>query len=96
MRRFIYIVCIIICLSALGSFSSFAFHDTDIQVQRLHEKPEAGSNSVFELPIEVRLLGYTKDRNWYKIKVSFNLGLVNFTYIGWAHVPIGSPEAESQ
>ena len=42
-------------------------------------------------------MDYTKDRNWYKIKVSFNLGLLgNYTYTGWAKVPIGTKEAGSQ
>lgn len=96
MRRFAYIYIIIILTLYLFCSSAFAVQETDIQVKRLHEKPDAESNVVFELPIEVKLLGYTEDRNWYKIKVSFNLGLVNFTYIGWAKVPIGTPEATAE
>ncbi|MCX5750456.1 MAG: hypothetical protein NT099_02105 [Candidatus Saganbacteria bacterium] len=95
MRRFAYI-CIIIFALCLFCSSAFAVQETDLQVKRLHAEPSEASNVVFEFPIEVKLLGYTEDRNWYKFKVSFNLGLVNFTYVGWAKVPIGTPEAASQ
>ena len=95
MRRLLYI-CILLIIS-LSQALPLAAQEIDLPVKQLHEQPTLESSVVYDIPIEVKLLGYTEDRNWYKIKVSFNLGLLgSYTYIGWAKVPIGTDEVSSE
>jgi len=97
MRYWVYIICIAIILAVTGPLCLAVPEEINIQVKTLHSQPSSEANVIYDIPIEVKLLGYTPDRNWYKIKVSFNLGLLgSYTYIGWAKVPIGSAEAAAE
>jgi hypothetical protein len=78
---------------ALILFSSTAFaaktDPYDIQVKKLYSAPDENSNLVYNIPIEVKLLNISEDSNWYKVKISFSLGPLSYTYVGWAEIPVG-------
>lgn len=61
----------------------------DLKVQKLYSTPDEKSNLVYSIPIEVKLLDVSSDANWYKVKISFNLGPLGYTYTGWAQIPVG-------
>jgi hypothetical protein len=82
---------LIILISAilLGQASLAANGDPlDIPVKQLYSAPLAGSNLILDIPIEVKLLDISPDGNWYKVKISYNIGPFGYTYVGWSHIPV--------
>lgn len=66
----------------------------DIQVKKIYSAPDQSSSLVYDIPVEVRLLDISEDGNWYKVKLSFNLGPFNYNYTGWSRIPVGDYVAE--
>jgi hypothetical protein len=61
----------------------------DIPIKLLHEEPSEESPVAFEIPIDVTLLGMTADRNWYKVRVEYDLlFLGHYVYTGWVRAPL--------
>jgi len=61
----------------------------DIQVKKFYSAPDEESNLVYSIPIEVKLLDVSADGNWHKVKISFSLGPLGYTYVGWTKIPVG-------
>lgn len=68
----------------------------DLRVKTLYSAPEDYSHTIFEIPIEVKLLDISEDGNWYKVKISFYLGPFGYTYVGWAKIPVATILAERE
>ena len=68
----------------------------NVQVKELYSAPAEDANLVYSIPIEVKLLDVSADANWYKVKIAFNLGPFNYTYVGWAQIPVGNILAERE
>jgi hypothetical protein len=60
----------------------------DIPVKKLYSAPIDNSNLILDIPIEVKLLDISPDGNWYKVKISYNIGPFGYTYVGWSHIPV--------
>jgi hypothetical protein len=45
---------------------------------------------VYEIPIEVTLLGITEDLNWYRVRIKFEFGFIKNDYSGWVNIPVGT------
>jgi hypothetical protein len=61
----------------------------DLQVKKLYSAPAEESNLIYNIPIEVKLLDVSADANWYKVKISFSLGPLGYTFVGWTKIPVG-------
>lgn len=61
----------------------------DIPVKKIYAEPNFNSNIIYEIPIEVRALGVSEDRNWYKVIISFDLVFLGkYEYTGWCYIPL--------
>jgi hypothetical protein len=84
------IIAILIGLTILaGAGLAAAKEPYSLQVKKLYSAPEETANVVFDIPIDVKLLDMSNDGNWYKVKISFSLGPLCYTYVGWAKIPVG-------
>jgi hypothetical protein len=88
MKRALVLALSLIILVGM-SLASFAKDPYDVQVKKLYAAPEETSSLIFSIPIEVKLLDVSADANWYKVKISFQLGPFGYTYVGWANIPVG-------
>ncbi len=68
----------------------------DIQVKNLYSTPDDSSNKIYAIPIEVKLLDVSADTNWYKVKISYRIGPLSYTYVGWTEIPVGDIIAARQ
>lgn len=66
------------------------------QIKKLYSAPTPESKSVYDIPIEVKLLDISEDANWYKVQITFCLGPARFSYEGWTQIPVGEILAERQ
>ena len=48
--------------------------DLNLAVKQLYSAPAKDSSLVYEIPVEVVLLDISTDGNWYKVKISYNIG----------------------
>jgi hypothetical protein len=87
MKRFLSLVIIVFLLS-LAAFAAKG-DPYDLPVKKLYSLPDEDSMVVYNIPIEVKLLDISQDGNWYKVKISFVLGPLHYTYVGWAEIPVG-------
>lgn len=72
-----------------ATFAAVAKDPYDIQVKKLYSTPDEESNLIYNIPIEVKLLDISDNGDWYKVKISFNLGPLGYTYVGWTKIPVG-------
>jgi hypothetical protein len=56
-------------------------------IKKLYASPTEESKLVFAIPIDVNLLDISADRNWYKVRIHYALGPLNYTHIGWTRIP---------
>ncbi len=92
MRRITSILLIFGLIMVFFAIPSFA-DDGDISFKlpfkKLLAEPRADANLVFEFPIDVKLLGISKDRNWYKVSIEYDLLFFgHYKYTGWVYAPI--------
>lgn len=67
------------------------YKDLNIPIKKVYAEPNEASKVIFEIPIEVRALGVSEDRNWFKVKIKIDLVFFgNYEYIGWVNIPIAS------
>jgi len=91
-KKVLSVLLLFILLSALFC-AAFAKEDNiyfQIPVKLLHEEPSEESPVAFEIPIDVTLLGMTPDKNWYKVRIEYDLVFLgHYVYTGWVKAPIG-------
>ena len=66
----------------------------NIQVKKIYSAPDQTASLIYDIPLDVKLLDVSEDGNWYKVRIAFNLGPFNYTYLGWSHIPVGDFVAE--
>jgi hypothetical protein len=88
MRKLFIAILALSILVGIG-FAAAAKDPYDLQVKKLYSAPAEESNLIFNIPIEVKLLDVSADANWYKVKISFSLGPLGYTYVGWTKIPVG-------
>lgn len=76
-------------------FSTFCFAEAkkieyyplNIKVKELLKSPHPGSEAEFVFPIDITLTGISKDKQWYRFKVSYDLVFFGkYAFEGWANV----------
>lgn len=84
-------ICILLLFGFVIGFSgaSFAGDPYSHQIKTLRFAPDPDARVVYNLPIEVKMLDVSEDANWYKVRISFYLGPINFVYSGWTYIPVG-------
>ena len=87
MKKWIATIIIIVLFLALGA--SAKEESLDFSVKELHATPSEDSNLIYKIPLEVVLLDFSEDANWYKVRISFALGPFRYTYVGWTNIPVG-------
>jgi hypothetical protein len=87
MKKVLVIILGLVILAGVGLAA--AKEPYSLQVKKLYSVPEETANVVFDIPIDVKLLDISGDGNWYKVQISFNLGPLGYTYVGWAKIPVG-------
>ena len=80
------LIAITIILTALAGIVWAGF--PPVPIKKLHASPSEDASLVLDIPIEVRLLDISADHNWYKVKIAYAFGPFNYTYIGWANIPV--------
>ncbi|MFA6431637.1 MAG: hypothetical protein WCV91_04590 [Candidatus Margulisiibacteriota bacterium] len=60
-----------------------------VSLKKLYAAPSAASKLVFDIPVDVTLLDMSEDLNWYKVKIAFNIGPLQYKYTGWTKIPVG-------
>lgn len=60
-----------------------------LSLKKLYAAPTTTSKIVFDIPVDVTLLDMSEDLNWYKVKIAFNLGPLQYKYTGWTKIPVG-------
>lgn len=87
MKKLLVITLLMALLVGQGALAAKT-KDLNITVKELYSAPVEGSNLIYEIPVEVVLLDVSKDGNWYKVKIAYNIGPFNYTYVGWAEIPV--------
>jgi hypothetical protein len=89
MKNILVIVLVFAFAATLAAASQrMAFFD--FPIKKMHAEPRHDAHVVYEIPIEVRMLGVSEDRNWYKVRISFDLVFFGkYEYTGWCFAPIG-------
>lgn len=80
---------ILLLFSVLTPICKADQESINLPVKKLYASPSADSNLILDIPIEVSLLDVSADGNWYKVKISYNVGPFNYCYVGWAGIPVG-------
>jgi hypothetical protein len=88
MKKVLLVFLAIITLAGVG-FTSATNDPYTLQVKKLYSAPDENSNLILSIPINVQLLDISPDANWYKVQISYSLGPIGYTYVGWARVPVG-------
>lgn len=94
MRKLIALVLILGVLAGQAALAAEEKDPLDIPIKHLYSAPLEDAGLIYKIPIEVKLLDISEDTNWYKVKISFNIGPFSYTYVGWTHIPVGKILAE--
>lgn len=94
MRAAAIILLSLILLSALALSGSAMIDPYDYPIVKLYKEATTYSNEVYKIPIEVKLLDLSEDLTWFKVKIKFSLGPLNFDYVGWTYLPVSKLLAE--
>lgn len=96
MRSFALCLLLVVALS-LPAFSTDNNIYFEMPIKLLREQPSAESPIVYELPIDVALVGMSEDGNWYRVKIAYDLMFLgHYEYTGWAHAPVRSLSEEAK
>lgn len=89
MKKLLLIALVIAFSLCVGTNYAEEKYPYDFAVREIYSAPSENSNLVLRIPIEVKLLDISDDCNWFKVKVAYSLGPLNYTYVGWTKIPIG-------
>ena len=82
---------------ASAGFAADSTLSFDYPIKRLLASPSAESNVNFEIPIDVRIIGMTPDKNWFKVKIAYDLVFLGrYEYTGWVYAPIENVAASAE
>jgi hypothetical protein len=78
----------IICPLALAQDKITAAEPLNVHIKELRASPNQESSLILDIPIEVRLLDVSEDGNWFKVKIQYAFGPLNYSYVGWTRIPV--------
>jgi len=78
---------LLVLLFCFGT-GALALNPLDVSIKQLRSAPFEDSDLVYEVPIDVSLLDISLDGNWCKVAITYNVGPLGYTYVGWAHIPV--------
>ncbi len=83
------------CIFAVAEIrpeKKFEYYHMKIRVKELLKKPIPDSEPAFVFPIEIALTGVSKDRNWFRFRVSYDLVFFGkYDFEGWCNVDPWKP-----
>jgi hypothetical protein len=85
--KHILIVTVIVCLLLpVPCFcAKFEYYPLNIRVFSLLKQPTTESEPAFVFPIEVTMTGISKDKQWFRFKVFYDLVFLGkYEFEGWA------------
>ena len=88
------VLALLILASVLPAFSAekFEYYPLNIKVPGLLKDPTSSSEAAFVFPIDVTLTGISKDKKWYRFKVSYDLVFLGkYQFEGWCRVDPWKP-----
>lgn len=90
--KYLFVIALIFlltaCPMALAERTNLLGDPLNLAIKQLYATPNDGSQLVYSIPIEVTLLDVSEDANWYKVKIQYNFGPLNYTYVGWTKIPV--------
>ena len=95
MRKLYLSLLVIILLSGLA-LAEPAKSSYDLQVTNLYSAQDENSSVVYKVPIMAKVHDISEDGNWYLVEISYKIGPLSYTYVGWAKIPIGEILAERE
>jgi len=88
------ILSIIVLLILYFSIPSFAttemeYYPVDIPLKRLLKAPTLEAESALDFPIDVNIVGVSKDKKWYKVYIRYDLVFFGkYTFTGWINADV--------
>jgi hypothetical protein len=92
MKKLVLFLLIFASLIAACFAAKFEYYPLNIKVPELLKDPASGSEAAFVFPIDVTLTGISKDKKWYRFKVSYDLVFLGkYQFEGWCRVDPWKP-----
>jgi len=90
---FIALLLTLFILPIIGlAVTNFEYYPQKIRVKELLNKPVEDSEPAFVFPIEITLTGVSKDKKWFRFKVSYDLVFFGkYAFEGWCRVDPWKP-----
>ena len=74
-----------VALSAASPGGNVYFN---LPIKTLLAEPTPEAEVVYDIPIDVKMLGISEDKNWYKVRIAFDLVFLGrYEYAGWVYAP---------
>ena len=93
MKRSIALILILLFFAAACvAAQRFEYYPLNIRVKELLKEPTSESEPAFVFPIEITLTGVSKDKQWYRFKVFYDLVFFGkYEFEGWCHADPWKP-----
>jgi hypothetical protein len=87
MKKTVALILLVFLLASACSAVKFEYYPLNIKVTELLKEPTSESEAAFAFPIEVSLTGVSKDKQWYRFKVFYNLVFFGkYEFEGWCRI----------
>jgi hypothetical protein len=91
-RSIALILILLFFTAACVAAKKFEYYPLNIRVKELLKEPTIESEPAFTFPIEISLIGASKDKKWYKFRVFYDLVFLGkYEYEGWCQVDPWKP-----
>ena len=82
---FIGLILLAVAFSAASPGGNTYFN---IPIRKLLAEPSPEAEVVYDVPIDVKMLGISEDKNWYKVRIRFDLVFLgHYEFTGWVYAP---------
>ena len=92
MRRIaltLLIFCLITAFFVCFVYAEESYTAFKMPFKKLLSEPRKDANLVYEIPVDVKLLGISADKNWYKVCIEFDIIFIgHHKFTGWVFAPI--------
>jgi hypothetical protein len=87
MKKTLLAILLLAVLMSACLATTFEYYPMNIKVAGLLKEPTSESEAAFIFPIDVSLTGISKDKQWYRFKVFYNLVFFGkYEFEGWCHI----------
>jgi len=92
MRKLLLALLIFVSVMPACFAEKFEYYPLNIKVPELLKDPSTSSEAAFVFPIDVTLTGISKDKKWFRFKVSYDLVFLGkYQFEGWCQVDPWKP-----